>query len=149
VWKVLATFRWTLTIVAKGDSKRRERKFVSEFLGYIGQAVGISRTDKLRANSWQDYWCVCNSRYCRDNLLRHLLDIGVISSINMGSTTGKECCLLHLLDWQIITDDQLMHTSLILANNNIMDHNKEHNIIFLELGACLSWRQGWVYWTIF
>ena len=76
------------------DSKRRERKFVTVFLGCIGQAGRISRTDNLRSNSRQDYRYVRNSRYCRDNLLRHLLDIGVISSINMGSTTGKECCLL-------------------------------------------------------
>jgi hypothetical protein len=41
--------------VTQDDSKRRERKFVSVFLGYIGQAVGISRRDNLRANSWQDY----------------------------------------------------------------------------------------------
>lgn len=95
----------------------------------------------LRANSWQDHRYVRNSRYCRDNLLRHLLDIGVISSINMGSTTGKECCFHRVLVRQTITDAHLMHASLILANDNIMGHNMENTVVFPELGICLSLRQ--------
>ena len=59
----------------------------------------------------------------------------------MGNTTGKECCFVRVLDRQIITDDQLMHASFILVNNNIMDHNKENNTVFPELGASLFWRQ--------
>ena len=35
-----------------------------------------------------------------------------------------------------------MHASLILADDNIMGHNMENTVLFPELGACLSWRQG-------